>query len=87
MTLSKPRYKRFDGLALADKLEEKDADAWCGVQIVSLNNGNVAQWIRFDGGISELFDVCTLPGVKNPITLGPQSAEIRDFITIEKPDW
>lgn len=87
VTLSKPRYKRFDGLALADTLKEKDADAWCGVQIISLNNGNVAQWIRFDGGISELFDVCTLPGVKNPITLGPQSAEIRDFITIEQPDW
>lgn len=87
VTLSKPRYKRFDGLELAEKLEEKDADAWCGVQIISLATGNVVQWIRFDGGISELFDVCALPGVKNPITLGPQSAEIRDFITIEQPDW
>lgn len=87
VTLSKPRYKRFDGLELAEKLEEKDADAWCGVQIISLATGNVVQWIRFDGGISELFDVCALPGVKNPITLGPQSAEIRDFVTIEQPDW
>lgn len=74
-------------LSFAEKLEEKDADAWCGVQIISLATGNVVQWIRFDGGISELFDVCALPGVKNPITLGPQSAEIRDFVTIEQPDW
>ena len=83
VTLSKPRYKRFDGLALADKLEEKDADAWCGVQIVSLRTGDVAHWVRLDGAIAELFDVCVLPGVKNPITLGPNSKEIREFITME----
>lgn len=83
VTLSKPRYKRFDGLALADKLEEKDADAWCGVQIISLQTGDVVQWLRLDGGIAELFDICTLPGVKNPLTLGPNSNEIREVITME----
>ena len=82
-TLSKPRHGRFEGLALDGKLKDKDADAWCGVQIINLQNGDVAQWIRFDGAITELFDVCVLPGVKNPITLGPQSTEIRDFITFD----
>lgn len=86
-TLSKPRYKRFDGLKLADTLDEKDADPWCGVQIISLQDGSVAQWIRFDGAIQELFDVCVLPGVKDAITLGPQSPEIENFITIEEPSW
>ena len=85
VTLSKPRYKRFDGLALADALDKKDADPWCGVQIISGQDGSVAQWIRFDGAIQELFDVCFLPGVKDAITLGPQSAEINTFITIEEP--
>ncbi len=83
VTLSKPRYGRFAGLALDDKLKEKDADPWCGVQIISLRDGTVAQWIRFDGAIMELFDVCALPGVRDAITLGPQSAEIQSFITIE----
>ena len=87
MTLSKPRYKRFDGLQLAESLEKRDADPWCGVQIISLADGSVAHWIRFDGAIQELFDVCVLPGVKDAITLGPQSAEIKTFITIEKPAW
>ena len=82
-TLSKPRHGRFEGLALDDKLEEKDADAWCGVHILNLETGNVAHWLRFDGAITELFDICILPGVRNPITLGPNSAEIRDFITFE----
>lgn len=87
VTLSKPRNGRFEGLALDDRLKDKDADAWCGVQIVSLSTGDVIQWLRFDGAITELFDICVLPGVRNPITLGPQSVEIRDFVTIEQPQW
>ena len=82
-TLSKPRHGRFEGLSLDQKLKDKDADAWCGVQIISLTTGDVAQWIRFDGGITELFDICVLPGVKNPLTLGPKSKEIQEFITYE----
>jgi hypothetical protein len=41
--------------------------------------------MRLDGPITELFDVCALPGVKNPLTLGPNSQEIQNFITIEGP--
>lgn len=84
-TLSKPRHQRFDGLELADKLEAKDADAWCGIQIINLNTGDVAQWLRLDGAITELFDICVLPGVNNPLTIGPNSAEIQNFLTIEQP--
>ncbi len=86
VTLSKPRHERFEGLELDNRMKEKDADPWCGIQITSLASGDVAQWLRFDGAITELFDICVLPGVKNPITLGPSSVEMRDFITIEKPD-
>lgn len=80
-TLSKPRHQRFDGLQLAQTLQDKDADPWCGVQILNLQSGDVAHWLRFDGAITELFDICVLPNVLNPITLGPNSNEIRDFIT------
>lgn len=87
VTLSKPRHGRFEGLALDARLKDKDADAWCGVQVISLADGSVAHWLRLDGPIIELFDVCVLPGVQNPITLGQQSAEIRSFITVERPAW
>ncbi|MEW4467362.1 TIGR03032 family protein [Parasphingorhabdus sp. JC815] len=87
VALSKPRHGRFEGLALDEALKTKDADAWCGVQVISLATGDVVQWLRLDGAITELFDVCVMPGVKNPLTLGPQSNEIRDFITIEQPAW
>ncbi|CAO1651150.1 TIGR03032 family protein [Parasphingorhabdus sp. NYA22] len=83
VTLSKPRKGHFEGLALDGLLKEKDSTAWCGIQIVSQSTGKLAQWLRFEGAITELFDICVLPGVQNPITLGPNSVEIRDFLTIE----
>ncbi len=87
VTLSKPRYKRADSLAFAGTLEQKHADAWCGVQIISLMSGDVAHWIRFDGFVAELSGICVLQGVKNQLTPGLNSHEIRDFITIENPSW
>jgi uncharacterized protein (TIGR03032 family) len=81
--LSKPRNQRFEGLQLDEELKKRDAEPWCGVQIVSLTNGDVMNWIRFEGDISEIFDISFLPNVKNPMMLGLRTAEIRDLITFE----
>ena len=81
--LSKPRNKRFEGLALDAELSKRDADPWCGVQIVSLTTGDVLQWIRFEGDITELFDISFLPGVRNPMMVGLRTPEIRELITFE----
>ncbi len=81
--LSKPRNKRFEGLALDAELSKRDADPWCGVQIVSLTTGDVIQWIRFEGDITELFDISFLPGVRNPMMVGLRTPEIRELITFE----
>ncbi len=81
--LSKPRNQRFEGLQLDDELKKRDADAWCGVQIISLTNGDVMNWIRFEGDISEIFDISFLPNVKNPMMIGLRTNEIRELITFE----
>jgi len=81
--LSKPRNQRFEGLPLDAELKKRDADPWCGVQIVSLTTGDVMNWIRFEGDISEVFDICFLPEVKHPMLIGLRTAEIRDLITFE----
>ncbi len=39
--LSKPRYKRFEGLALDQRLSDADAEPWCGVQIIDLEAGRL----------------------------------------------
>ena len=81
--ISKPRNKRFEGLALDGELSKRDADPWCGVQIVSLNNGDVLHWARFEGDLNEIFDVCILPGVRNPMLVGLKTTDIRELITFE----
>jgi uncharacterized protein (TIGR03032 family) len=81
--LSKPRNQRFEGLQLDEELRKRDAEPWCGVQIVSLTNGDVLNWIRFEGDISEIFDICFLPNVRNAMVVGLRTAEIRELITFE----
>lgn len=81
--LSKPRYQRFEGLDLQKNLEEKDSEAWCGVQIVDLNSGSVVEWVRLDGPVSELYDVTFIDDVKCPMALGQRSPENLSLISIE----
>ena len=81
--LSKPRNQRFEGLQLDEELKKRDAEPWCGVQIVSLTNGDVMNWIRFEGDITEIFDISFLPNVRNPMMIGLRTPEIRDLITFE----
>ena len=44
--LSLSRDGSFSGLALDDEMKKRDADGWCGVQIVNLGSGDIVQWIR-----------------------------------------
>ena len=81
--LSKPRYRRFEGLALDDRLKAADSEPWCGVQVIDLDSGTCVDWFRIDGAVAEIFDVTVLPGVVCPMSLGFASNEIRTLITYE----
>ncbi len=81
--LSKPRYKRFEGLALDNRLAEKDTDPWCGVQVIDIRNGKVVEWIRLDGTVAELYDVAVLPDVTTAMALTLNSGELITLITVE----
>ncbi len=84
--LSKPRYKRFDGLALDRKLAEADSEPWCGVQVIDLRSGTCAHWFRIDGPVAELYDLGIVPGVVRPMALGFASNEILELITHDALD-
>jgi len=43
----------------------------------------IVEWIRLGGGISELFDATFMPGVRCPMSLGPDSTEIQSTITLD----
>ena len=81
--LSLPREGSFSGLQLDDELKKRDADPWCGVQIVNLASGDIVEWIKLEGGVSELFDVAVLPGVRWPVATGFLNEEIHKLYTFE----
>ena len=79
--LSKPRYKRFEGLALDQKLKDADSEPWCGIQIIYLAKGTCAEWFRIDGAVKELFDVAVITVHACPMSIGPSPPEIIKFVT------
>ena len=81
--LSKPRYKRFEGLALDQKLKDADSEPWCGIQIIDLSTGACVDWFRIDGTIGEVFDVEVIPGAVTPMAVSPTSDELASLITYE----
>ncbi|MEO8606099.1 MAG: TIGR03032 family protein, partial [bacterium] len=82
--LSQSRRERtFSGLALDDRLREKDAEARCGLWVIDLRSGTVVHWLQLEGVVIELYDVVALPGVRRPMALGFQSDEIQRIITID----
>jgi uncharacterized protein (TIGR03032 family) len=63
-------------LPLHRELANHDAEAWCGILIVDLKQRLICNFIRYEAEITELFDVVVLPGIRNPITIGPSTEEI-----------
>src|SRR5262245_27728696 len=69
--LSRPRRNRtFEGLALQQRLGEKDAAPRCGLLIVDIDKGTFVAWLRFEHTIDELYDVAVLPGVRQAEAIG-----------------
>ena len=82
--LSRPRHGgTFSGLALDQRLSEKDAVARCGVLVVDIDRGNAIEWARFAHTIDELYDVAVLPGARAAEAIGFKSDEIEREIAIE----
>lgn len=83
VTVSKPRNGSFAGLLLDGELKARDAEPWCGVLIVNLASGDIVEWIRLEGHITEMFDVAAMPGVVCPMSVGPNTAEMQNTISFE----
>ena len=85
--LSRPRHEpTFTGLPLDAELSERKATARCGVQVVDLNTGDVAHWLRIEGVVDELYDVVVLPEVRRPKALGFKTEEIRHNVWLDGDD-
>ena len=63
-------------LPLHEELRKHDAEPWCAILVVDLKLGLISNFIRYDAEITELFDVAVMPGVRNPLTIGPNTEEL-----------
>jgi uncharacterized protein (TIGR03032 family) len=83
--LSKPRGggNTFSGLELDELLLAKDAERGCGMMAIDLTTGAIVHWLRFEGIVTELYDVHVIPQVQRPMALGFQTDEIAQLITGE----
>ncbi len=82
--LSRPRYERFEGLALDDRLRAADSEPWCGIQVIDLDRGVCVDWFRIDGEISELYDLAVVAGHRCAMAASPSSADAAKLITIDE---
>lgn len=80
---SLPRDGAFKGLELDDNLKRRDGEPRCGAFIVDIHTGDILHWIRFDGGVRELFDATFIPGIRAPMCVGLRSPEMRTLITFD----
>jgi uncharacterized protein (TIGR03032 family) len=85
--LSKQRQDRtFQGLALDEKLRDRRVDARCGLWVIDIERGVVAEWLQLEGVVIELYDVQVLDGVRRPMSLGFRNDEIQRFISYDGDD-
>ena len=80
--LSRPRYKRFEGLELDTRLMQADAEPWTGIHVIDLEKRSCVNWFRIDGPIAELHDVAIVPHCARPMAISPNSPEISSFVTL-----
>jgi hypothetical protein len=52
--------------------------------IIDITTGNTVGWVRIEGVVRELYDVCYLPGAHAPTALGFKSDEIARVIAIDE---
>jgi uncharacterized protein (TIGR03032 family) len=83
VTLSMPRYGRFQGLALDDELARRQATPWCGLLVIDTRHGDVVEWVRLGDDFAELFDVAVIPMTRCAMAIAPDSSELQDAITFE----
>nr|WP_319383020.1 TIGR03032 family protein [uncultured Roseibium sp.] len=79
--LSLPRDESFAGLDLDAALKSRNAEPWCGLQIINLQSRETVEWLRIQGEVDELYDVAVLPDVQCPMALDFYEEGIQRAIT------
>jgi uncharacterized protein (TIGR03032 family) len=81
VTTSLPRDETFAGLAIEERLRERNEEPQCAVFVIDVRKGEIAHWLRLKGRTREMFDVIALPGARCPKIISLSSPLIADIYT------
>jgi uncharacterized protein (TIGR03032 family) len=85
VTLSLPRRGGgFGNLPLEDAMKASGAMPRCGLLVIDLRNGDIVQWFRFRGDITELFDVGVIANIRCPRGIGPLAPGLEEAMRGEE---
>jgi len=76
--LSKVRETVFDGLPIT----QADTPRECGVWVVDINTGETVGFLRFEGSVTELFEVAVLQGALYPELVEPGAEATNDAFVL-----
>ncbi|MBW8777490.1 MAG: TIGR03032 family protein, partial [Stenotrophomonas sp.] len=83
VTVSKPRHGGFTDLPIEQEMNLRMATPMCGVLVVDLRHGEIVEWVKLEGDVTELFAVEPLPGIVCPMSFGLGDADFGDAITFD----
>lgn len=83
VTVSKPRYGKFESMPIADEMLARNLDPICAVLVIDLSRGEIVEWLRLEGDVQELFTVELMPGIRCPMVVGPTTEEFAETITFD----
>lgn len=86
VTISRTRESSARDLTERTDFERAGVPSRCGVLIIHLASGRIVESIGFEGRITEMFAVTVLPGLRNPISLGPQTVDMIGTVAFD-PAW
>jgi len=80
-SLFRESSKNFRNLPVEDKLKEQGIAPRCGIFIVHLPTKAIKEWIKFEGIITEIYDVVSL-NCENPYLVGFENLEINQMVNV-----
>jgi uncharacterized protein (TIGR03032 family) len=84
VTVSLSRHANFGGLPIDATMKANGASPRCGLLVIDLRNGDIVQWFRFRGDVTELFDVGVISNIRCPRGIGPLAPGLEEVMRGEE---
>ncbi|MGF1573772.1 MAG: TIGR03032 family protein [Sumerlaeia bacterium] len=76
--------RTFSDLPLENTLKFIGIEGVCALHLVNLETGVIDHWMRIEGDIQELYDVCVIPNFRFANVIGFMNDDVKNLINIPK---